>query len=469
VQELLKTSMDRLRLQVNNLAVLSLMLRKRQLTLLWLKTARKAQVALGIAVIALLLLAPPAATWVSDTLYPTRYEQQGPFQRLLDVRRPIANPLQDTRRTQFLVAAWTLGFGAVFLVLLSHVPRAVALGRERAAVLLTEADELAHSNPDASQALRLMAEDYVIDALTLDVVDAASRRHTATTQVIARPDRRAAVQTIGNGRYRIDRPIGSGGMGVVHAGTDTLLRRPVALKQLFSHLISDSEQSSRFRQEALALASLTHPHVVTIYDLVEFEDHFWIVMELLPGGSLADRIDARGAIPAEQSIAIACDIASGLGYAHERGIVHRDVKPMNILFTADGKPKLTDFGNAKPREPAVQTQQGHLIGSPSFMSPEQITGAAVDCRTDIYSLGISLYQMLTGRTPFAGELSSILAQHVNADPVPPGARAPGLAPEVDAAVLRMLAKSPARRYQSCAEVIAALRMAARSTARRKRA
>lgn len=463
-----------LRRQAGNLAALSLMIKKRRLVTLWLTTARRAQLTLGIGLLALLLLAPPAASWLSDTLYPTRYEQRGPFQRLLDTRTPVPNPLRDRRYDEFLVAAWILGFGVVIVVLLGHVPKAIAVGRERAAVLITEADELAAIDPQESTRLRTMAEEYIVDDLMRDVVVASgsgTATNTLSTQVITRSENRGvSVQYVGNDRrYRIERPLGSGGMGVVHSGIDSLLKRPVALKQLFSHLVADTEQSSRFRQEALALASLTHPHIVTIYDLVEFEGHFWIVMELLTGGSLADRIDTRGTISAAESVEIASEIAGALDYAHQRGIVHRDVKPMNVLFTADGKPKLTDFGNAKLRETAVHTQEGHLLGSPSFMSPEQITGAIIDARTDIYSLGISLYQMLTGRVPFEGELSSILAQHVNRKPDPPSAHVTKSSADLDQIVLKMLEKRPEDRFQDCGEAITALRTAARSQGRLKQA
>jgi len=462
-----------LRRQAGNLAVLSLMIRKPRLVTLWLATARRAQLTLAIGLLALIALAPPAATWLSDALYPTRYDEQGPFQRLLDMRRPLPNPLRDARRDQFLIAAWVLGFGAVLVVLLGHVPKAVAIGRERAAALAARADKIAAADPERSGRLRATAEGLVIDDLTRDVV--AGGRGTKTpagsTMIISRSDpRTASGKHVGaDRRYRLEKAIGSGGMGVVHAGTDTLLQRPVALKQLFSHLVRDAEQSSRFRQEALALARLTHPHIVTIHDLVDFDGHFWIVMELLSGGSLADRIDARGAIPAAESIEVACDIAAGLDYAHERGVVHRDVKPMNILFTADGKAKLADFGNAKLHESAVHTRDGRLLGSPAYMSPEQVAGAAIDARTDIYSLGISLYQMLTGRTPFEGELAGILAQHVSRTPDPPGAHVPGIPPALDEVALRMLEKAPNDRFRNCSELMHALRKAARSPRSRRQA
>jgi len=473
-RQLKSACIQSVRRQAGNLAILRQMHRKPRLLLLWLATARKAQFTLVASVLALFLLAPSAADRLSGALYPSRFEEQGPFQRLFDTRTPVPNPLREARRDQFLIAAWIFGLGFFFVVLLDHAPLAVAIGRQRATDLLTEAERLAALDPEQSAQLKDMAHEYMIDELTRDIVAADNTRTiAASTQVIARPNSGAGSASFvgADGRYRLDKPVGSGGMGVVHAGLDTLLQRPVALKQLFSHLVRDAEQSARFRQEALALASLTHPHIVTIYDLVEFEGHFWIVMELLTGKSLADRIRSRGTIPAAESIGIACDIAAGLGYAHRRGIVHRDVKPMNILFTADGKPKLTDFGNAKLHEAAVYTQEGHLLGSPSYMSPEQIKGTPIDSRTDIYSLGITLYQMLTGTVPFEGELSSILAQHVTRKPDPPGARlaAGEIPPSLDRAVLKMLEKTPEERFQHCDEVITALREVSDFPAQRRRA
>lgn len=179
-------------------------------------------------------------------------------------------------------------------------------------------------------------------------------------------------------------------------------------------------------------------------------------MELLTGGNLAERLAADGPIPMQQCIAIVLDVAAALDYAHGRGIVHRDVKPMNVLFTAEGTPKLTDFGNAKLFASAVQTREGQLLGSPAYMSPEQITGEPIDARSDIYSLGASLYQMLTGNVPFEGDIGSILAQHVNKPPLPPSAHDAAIPANLDEIVLRMLSKAAKDRFQDCGELTAAL-------------
>ena len=453
----------------HDVTVLSVMYRKPRLMALWLATARRAQVALGTALLALTLVVPPTLTWISDQLYPTNFEQDGFFQRVFDTRRPVANPLREVRYDQFLLAAWALGLGAVLILLLDHAPRAVSIGRKRAAALSAEAEKLAAVDAEQSVRLRRIADGLVIDddlMRDLATAEREARKVAAKTQVIARSRPRDERQTFvgADRRYRLDGALGSGGMGVVHAGTDTLLKRPVALKQLFSHLVEDKEHSNRFRQEALALASLSHPHIVTIHDLVEFDSHFWIVMELLTGGNLADKIAAEGSIPPAKCIGIVLDIAAGLDYAHGRGIVHRDVKPMNTLFTADGTPKLTDFGNAKLHDSALHTREGQLLGSPAYMSPEQITGEPIDARSDIYALGISLYQMLTGTVPFEGDLGSILAQHVTKPPRPPSAHDATIPASLDEIVLKMLGKAPQDRFQDCRALLGALGRAAQTTA-----
>ncbi|NIW24564.1 MAG: protein kinase, partial [Gammaproteobacteria bacterium] len=366
------------------------------------------------------------------------------------------NPLREVRYGQFLEGAWILGLSPFLILLLQHISIAVGLGREEARRLIAAAERVARSDPEQSAHLYRTAQGLMLDA---------ERPRASTgnkTQVISRSRGHAqAPSHVGpDERYRIDTALGSGGMGVVYAGTDTRLERPVALKQLFDHLVTDAEHLERFRQEALALASLAHSHIVTIYDLLEHEGHFWIVMELLNGGSLAEQIKAQGRIPVERCIEITCDVADGLDCAHAHGIVHRDIKPLNILFMADGQTKLTDFGNAKLNESIVHTREGLMMGSPSFMSPEQVDGSPVDLRTDIYSLGITLYQMLTGKVPFEGELNSVLAQHVNKPPRPPSELAPAVPAALDAVVLKMLAKAPEDRFQDCKATITALRAVA---------
>ena len=436
----------------NNAALLPSMIRKPRLIGLWLATARRAQIALGLALLVLVFAPPPALSVVSDRLYPPVFERQNVFERLFEGRRTEANPLREVRYRQFLTGVWILGLSPFLVLLLQHIPVSVRLGRDEAQRLIKSAEQLATTDPERSARLYQTAQGLMLDA------EHARASASNPTQVISRAGSPAKTPTrVGTvNRYRVDSAIGSGGMGVVYAGTDTLLKRPVALKQLFSHLVDDTEHSERFRQEALALASLTHPHIVTIYDLIEHNGHFWIIMELLTGGSLADLISSQGGLPVKRCVEITCAIAGGLDYAHERGIVHRDIKPMNVLFSSDGEPKLTDFGNAKLSESVVHTREGLMMGSPAFMSPEQVDGSLIDLRTDIYSLGITLYQMLTGEVPFEGELSSLLAQHVHKPPRPPSELNPTVSAQLDTVLLTMLAKLPSDRYQSCKETIAAL-------------
>lgn len=470
----------RLRRQAGNVVLLSQMFRKPKLVQLWLTTARAAQVVLVGGVLAATFLGPPSADWLSQTLYPTEYEEQRFIQRFTGNRTAIENPLREVRRDQFLGAAWALSFGLVFVLLLGNVRRAVTIGRQRAAALLARAAELAPVDSKQSAHLRVTAQGLLIHGEPVpEAVDSSHSPVSSTdptmvardngTPVASQPSAPSSTDQADEApryvgadrRYRLDKQMGEGGMGVVHGATDMLLDRNVALKQLYARFVGDHEHSMRFRQEAMALASLTHPHIVTMHDLIDFDSHFWIVMELLPGGSLADRIQSSGSLPLPDCVDIACSIASGLDYAHRQGVVHRDVKPMNILFTDEGIPKLADFGTAKLRESWIHTSEGDMLGSPAFMSPEQVTGSPVDPRTDVYCLGVSLYQMLTGKVPFDGDISSILAQHVNKKPDPPSSDNPAIPSGLDAVVLKMLEKAPEDRYQTCQAVIDALLPSAR--------
>lgn len=446
-------------------AQLKILLPKPRLLGVWLSTARRAQVWLGLMLFLLVFVAPPIMSSLSDYLYPP-IEHEKKILRIFESTEVDSNPLRDTRYVQFMTFLWAAGLGVVLIQLINHIPAAIAIGRQRAARLQERADSIALDDPERSARLHEDALQFLVDSPS---GSGADRFATATRDAV--PDRTKVISTkvmprgkpryVGpNRRYRLDKAMGSGGMGVVHAAYDTVLKRPVALKQLFAHLLQDDEQTERFRQEALALASLSHPHIVTVYDLLEDSGHFWIVMELLSGGSLAEKIAEMPNLKIGESVAVTSRMAAALGFAHEKGIIHRDVKPPNILFTTDGTPKLTDFGNAKLTESIVHTQEGLMLGSPAYMSPEQVTGHPLDHRTDIYSLGVSLYQMLSGRVPFEGDMRAILAQHVNQTPRPPRELNPSIPEALDTTVLTMLSKEPAERFQDAASVISALNEAA---------
>lgn len=250
------------------------------------------------------------------------------------------------------------------------------------------------------------------------------------------------------GRYRIGRRLGYGGMSDVYEARDPVLGREVAVKLVDAARLGP-EGVDRLEQEARRLASLSHPNLVVVHDAVRDGDTAGIVMERIEGGTLADRI-AGGPLDPEEAVAIATAVARGLDAAHASGLVHRDVKPSNVLLDGDVV-KVTDFGIAgrTTRSDATTT----LHGSLPYVAPEQVEGAPTDARTDVYALGCVLYELLTGRPPFAGDSDGAVAgQHLHADPAPPSSRVGGLPPALDTVVLRMLAKDPADRPQTMADV-----------------
>jgi serine/threonine-protein kinase len=258
-------------------------------------------------------------------------------------------------------------------------------------------------------------------------------------------------------RYRLGNELGKGAMGVVFQARDTVLDRKVAVKQLSLILSSDEEHASRFRREAKALARLAHPNVVQVYDLIERGSRLWMVLEYVDGGDLAAHLDARGPLTVAETVKIAIPIAEGLAYAHDQGIIHRDLKPANILLTRDQIPKISDFGIARLSQSSNLTQVGAVLGSPPYMSPEQCSGDVTDTRTDIYALGITLYEMLSGEVPFHGDTASVLARQIVESPRPLTEVSDTVAPEAEELVLRMLAKDPSDRPNDMREVIRVLR------------
>jgi serine/threonine-protein kinase len=248
-------------------------------------------------------------------------------------------------------------------------------------------------------------------------------------------------------------------MGVVYRARDSMLGRQVALKQLFPELLHNRELASRFHREAQVLARLRHPHVVQVFDLAIDDAGMWMAMEWLRGGSLADRLRAEGALPFAEVRRLGLQMAAALAHAHAEGVVHRDFKPDNVMLTREGDVKVTDFGLAGLGElegDAKLTRPGTMMGSPAYMSPEQISGDPVDARADVYAMGVTLYEMASGRTPFEGSTTAVLTQHLSVQPElpPPGA---GALPAAFVALLEgMLQKPRAARVGSMAEVITAL-------------
>ncbi len=261
------------------------------------------------------------------------------------------------------------------------------------------------------------------------------------------------------GRYRILGELGRGAMGVVYRAEDPMLNRTVAIKtiNMVADLEERAEYEKRFYQEAKAAGGLSHPNVVTIYDIGHAGELVYMAMEYIEGTELRDLL-LRGRLDAVRAVDIAAQVAEGLAYAHARGVVHRDVKPANIMVPRDGPAKIMDFGIARMRASEVKTQTGMLLGSPKYMSPEQLLGGAVDQRCDIFSLGVVLYEALTGAPPFSGsDITQIMYQIVNAVPPPPSAVNSRVSPMLDLIVAKALAKDPAARYPDARELAADLR------------
>jgi hypothetical protein len=444
------------------------------IALRWLAGARAAQVALILFILAVPVGLPTVLDQVLEDMYPpihTKKKLIGPIS--IPTTRP--DPRREVRRRQVVAGAWTGGLACVALLLLAVIPKAVARAERESAECEEHGDSLLGRLPMQSLELYRIAltlapgplrkaalgekirkaeslitrtpvgaaKDWSVEALTHpeQAVELEGTVIEPVAPTSPDADNRGAIVDAG-GRYRLGRRAGSGGMGVVYQALDTALDRTVAMKELPHHLTARSDLARRFRQEARLLARLSHPNIVQVYDLIEDDNRLWIAMEFVEGGTLADAIERSGAVAWPEALRLGRQIAAALKFAHEQGVIHRDVKPINILLTTDGVPKITDFGLAKLLESSVHTQEGSLLGSAHYMSPEQAAGRPADARSDIYSLGITFYEMLGGRAPFDGETASVLAQHLSQPPPPLRALARDLPLEFEAVVMSMLEKEP---------------------------
>jgi serine/threonine-protein kinase len=268
-----------------------------------------------------------------------------------------------------------------------------------------------------------------------------------------------------SGRYEIGDRLGSGGMSSVHQATDLILERTVAVKILAEHLSDDERFVERFRREALAVAKLIHPNIVQVYDTGIDEGRHYIVMEYVQGRSGAQILQRQGPLDGETTAEIGAQACAGLDYAHRRGIIHRDVKPGNLMIV--GGPvgggemtvKLTDFGIARAVEQTRITQVGSVVGTAAYLSPEQVRGEEATPATDVYALGVVLYQFLTGRLPYEGSsLAELAVRQQNESPLPPSTYNDEVPEMLGAVVLRALEGDPARRYASAAELAGGLQL-----------
>ena len=266
-------------------------------------------------------------------------------------------------------------------------------------------------------------------------------------------------QTLLGERYRLDELIGRGGMASVWRATDTVLGRDVAVKRLHAGLLADEEHAERFRREALLVARLSHPNLVHLLDRGEDAQGPYLVMELVEGENLKTRVRREGALEPAEAARICAQVGRALAYAQAQGVVHRDIKAQNVLLTGDGAVKLADFGIARSIDSDGQpgiTRTDMLIGSADYLSPEQADGRPVDARTDVYSLGIVLYECLTGELPFRGDGFVAVAMKHCSEPMPDPRRANPAVPDWLAAVtMQASAKDPAHRYPDATTMLAA--------------
>ncbi|HEV3226790.1 MAG TPA: Stk1 family PASTA domain-containing Ser/Thr kinase [Acidimicrobiales bacterium] len=268
-------------------------------------------------------------------------------------------------------------------------------------------------------------------------------------------------QTVFNGRYELHRRLARGGMADVFLARDQLLDRPVAVKVLFPEFATDPSFVERFRREAQSAANLNHPNIVSVYDWGQEQGTYFIVMEYVEGRSLAEILGTEGPLHPQRAAEVASDVAAALGFAHRNGVVHRDVKPGNVLISPTGQVKVADFGIARAlgADPDSNlTQAGSVMGTATYFAPEQAQGLPLDPRSDLYSLGVVLYEMVAGRPPFSGESPVAIAyKHVQEQPAPPRHLNTNVPPALEAIILKLLAKNPQARYPSAEDLRADLR------------
>ena len=254
------------------------------------------------------------------------------------------------------------------------------------------------------------------------------------------------------GSYKITDKIGEGGMGAVFKGVDVMLEREVAIKMLRPELARNPQIVERFRTEAVTLAKLNHPYIATLYSFIRQGDDFFMVMEYVNGDTLDDIVRKSGAMPLNRAVALACQALEGIQHAHNLDIIHRDIKPANMMVNREGTVKVMDFGIARVLGTDRLTKAGHLIGTVEYMSPEQVRGEDTDRRSDVYSMGILLYEILTGRVPFTATSEyELMRRQIEDAPTPPRAFAAEIPLELEQVIMRSLAKRPEARHQTAGE------------------
>ncbi len=419
----------------------------------------------------MLFIVPPVARGVAGLVHS---KPKGPLAVLKN-----GNPKAEAMADSMLFTLWTGSGLLCFVLLWLHIPRGMGDAAKRSGRSERKADSMLGDSPQKSlllyrSALALAADPRDEKGLEEKIRQAISESvQKGYTSVESEPLRenlwqrtRRAFQstfrsdsgyTVGtSGRYQLDRPLGQGGMGMVYVGVDTKLGRKVAIKGLPEGPALGQDFKSRFHQEAKALATLSHPGIVQVYDLVAEHGRVWIVLEYVEGGDLAAYLRTTGPLPVTEAARLGTLCADALNHAHLRGVVHRDFKPANVLMGFGGTPKITDFGLARLAGAVALTQSGTILGSAPYMSPEQAQGLPAEASADVYSLAVTLFELVAGVTPFVGDPGSVLAQHITQPPPRLIDKRPDVPAELSELIDRMLVKDPATRLSDLREVSAVL-------------
>jgi predicted Ser/Thr protein kinase len=432
-----------------------------------------------LILLAALILAPTIIPSGSDWLLAKLYRPvKGSILGIIDTTHK--NPKIRVRQRQMRYVIWYGAGATVLLAFWCSIPAAVRRSNSMAALKKGKADAIAGDNPEASAQLYRSAHRYAVDAAlahaTLEQLVAVGGEGSAVSDmsdtpaassagegtVLVAPDAAGAAQPNFSERYKTIRELGRGSMGLVFLARDVTLERDVAVKRLPA-MVADAELRARLKKEALALARLNHPGIVQVYDFVDTGEVSWLVMEYIPGEDLEEVLEREGPLPLDRATAIALAAAEAISYAHDEGVLHRDLKPANLMVSRSGKVKVTDFGVARLAQSSATseaTQLGTVLGSPSYMSPEQARGEQSDERSDIYSFGATLYKVLTGAPPFTGTLAEVVSRVLTDEPKPlsevleAGGDELG---QLSALVASMLDKDCRARPQNMAEVAKSLR------------